>query len=194
VPLLPPEPNVCPQDLFDRPQEELAAGEGRRWRVLHTKPRQEKSLARQLHRSGVPFYLPLVARRLLVRGRVQSSYLPLFPGYLFLLGDAQERVAALATSRVVRTLEVPHQAGLWHDLRQVSRLIASGAPVTPEARLVPGDLVEIRSGVLAGLTGKVLRVASKTRFVVQVNFIQQGASVELEDFHLVALSGVGKVG
>jgi len=89
---------------------------------------------------------------------------------------------------------VPHQVGLWHDLGQVSRLIATGAPVTPEARLVPGDLVEIRTGVLAGLTGKVLRVASKNRFVVQVDFIQQGASVELEDFHLSALSHVGKVG
>src|SRR5262249_20586547 len=125
---------------------------------------------------------------------VKSSFVPLFPGYLFLLGDSQERVAALTTNRVVRALEVPHQGGLWHDLRQVSRLIASGSPVTPEARLVPGDLVEIRSVVLAGLTGKVLRVASKTRFVVQVDFIQQGASVELEDFHLAALSRVGKVG
>lgn len=39
----------------------------------------------------------------------------------------------------------------------------------------------IRTGPLAGLRGKVLNVLSGRRFVVQIDFIQQGASVLLED-------------
>jgi transcriptional antiterminator RfaH len=178
MPILAAEPNLFPEHLLDR--ETTPDTPERRWRVLHTLPRQEKSLARSLYKTGIPFYLPLIQRRLKVRGRVLTSHLPLFPGYVFLLGDAQQRYFALATNRVLHALEVADQQSLWRDLVQVQRLIASGAPVTPEERLVPGTCVEIRSGPLCGLRGKILRTASGQRFVVQVDFIQRGASVLLD--------------
>jgi transcriptional antiterminator RfaH len=189
MPILPAEPALLPEGLFgeDRPEGVSL----RRWRVLHTRPRQEKSLARQLHQGQIPFYLPLISQRRRMRGRVLTSHVPLFSGYLFLLADREERLAALATSRVVRALEVPDQEGLWRDLRQVHRLITSGLPVTPEERLAPGMPVAIRSGPLAGLKGKILRTASGRRFVVEVDFIHRGASVELEDFTLVGI-GAGR--
>src|SRR5689334_2395383 len=127
MPLLPPDPDRYPADLFAGGGVE--SDPGRVWRVLHTKPRQEKSLARQLYAAGIPYYLPLIRKRCLVHGRVAHSYLPLFPGYLFLLSDREGRVQALATNRVVRALDVGDQHGLSKDLSQVSRLIASGAPV-----------------------------------------------------------------
>ena len=171
MPILPPEPNTFPPDLFS--EENPAVRQGRVWWVLHTKPRQEKSLARQLVQVRVPFYLPLIEHRSRVRGRVQQTNVPLFPSYLFLLGERDERVTALATNRVVHTLEVPDQQMLWDDLIQVNRLIQTGAPITPEERLEPGALVEIKSGALAGLKGRILRAATGRRFVVQVNFIQR---------------------
>jgi transcriptional antiterminator RfaH len=191
MPPLPREPNVFPAGLLaDEAPPEL--GE-RSWWVLHTKPRQEKSLARQMLRAEVPFYLPLVPRRSLVRGRVLEAHVPLFPGYLFLLADRDERVTALATQRVVRSLAVADQPQLRHDLWQVHCLIAAGAPVTPEERLAPGDAVEIRAGPLAGLRGRIVRGASGRRFVVRVDFIQQGASVLLDDFHLVAVEAAEQI-
>lgn len=189
MPILAAEPNVYPEDLFGPVDGSGPRVEGRLWRVLHTRPRQEKGLARDLWQARVPYYLPLASRRMLIRGRPATSYLPLFPGYLFLLSSREEYLRALATRRVVRALEVGDQAGLADDLRQVHRLIASGLPVAAEARLVPGAVVEITSGPLAGLRGKILREASGRRFLVQVNFIQQGASVLLADYHLEALPG-----
>jgi transcription antitermination factor NusG len=185
MPFLPPEPNTFPQELFAEENPEVR--QDRQWWVLHTKPRQEKSLARQLLQSQVPFYLPLIERRSVIRGRVMQSQVPLFPGYLFLLGQRDERVTALATNRVVHALEVPDQGTLWDDLTQVHRLINTGAPITPEERLEPGAFVEISSGPLAGLKGRIIRAASGRRFVVQVNFIQRGASVLINDFNLIAI-------
>jgi transcriptional antiterminator RfaH len=173
---------MAPDDLLE--EGALRDVAGRLWWVLHTRPRQEKSLARQLHAGHVPFYLPVVSRRCRMRGRTMTSRVPLFPGYVFLLADAEERVAALATCRVARTIRVTDQERLWGDLRQIHRLISCGAPITSEERLVPGMPVEIRSGPLAGLKGKILRTASGRRFVVEVDFIQKGASVLLEDFML----------
>jgi transcriptional antiterminator RfaH len=186
MPLLAAEPNIYPPNLLVESAPEKP-GPDRQWLVLHTKPRQEKSLARQLLEVQVPFYLPIVQRRLLVRGRRLTSHVPLFAGYVFLLGNNEQRVTALTTNRVVRTLPVGDQEGLWRDLRQVNQLITSGAPITPEDRLVPGAAVEIRTGPLAGLRGKILRTASGRRFVVEVDFIQRGASVLLDDVCLSSL-------
>jgi len=183
MPILAAEPCWFPGPLFED-AEGLTDAE-RVWWVLHTRPRQEKSLARQLCVAQVPFYLPLVARRLRVRGRTMTSHVPLFGSYLFVLGNREERLAALTTNRVVQCLEVKDQEGLWQDLRQLWRLIGSGAPITPEDRLAPGMTVQITSGPLAGLKGTILRTATGRRFVVSVDFIQRGASVLLDDFVLV---------
>jgi transcriptional antiterminator RfaH len=178
MPVLAAEPDQFPEDLFadERPPH---AGE-RLWWVLHTRPRQEKSLARVLHEAKIPFYLPVIPRQLQVRGRRLTAHIPLFPGYVFLLGDRNERHKALTTHRVVRTLDVPEPERLWEDLRQIRRLIDTGAPIMPEDRLAPGMLVEIRRGPLAGIKGRIIRTATGRRFVVQIDFIQRGASVLLD--------------
>lgn len=188
MPMLAPEPNVFPDALFE---DNVGAASERGWFVLHTRPRQEKALARHLFENQVPFYLPLITRRNLIRNRVLESHVPLFAGYVFLLAGREERTLALTSNRVVNTLPVADQPRLWHDLTQIYRLIRSGAPVTPEERLEPGDPVEIRHGPLAGLRGVILKEASGRRFVVQVDFIQRGASVLLEDCNLIPLDAAG---
>ncbi len=184
MPILSAEPDRYPADLFDGSAPTAA---GRAWYVLHVRPRQEKSLARQLHAAGVPHYLPSVPRSSRIRNRVFTAHVPLFPGYLFLFADRDERITALASNRVVHTLEVHDQPRLWDDLRQVHRLLGTGVPVTAESRLAPGTPVEITTGPLAGLCGTVVRTASGRRFVVRVDFIHQGASVLLEDCALLPL-------
>jgi transcriptional antiterminator RfaH len=186
MPLLAAEPNVFPADLFEESLSTAPAD--RRWWVLHTRPRQEKALARQLLEHQVAFYLPIIAKRLHLRGRNLTSHVPLFPGYVFLLATSEQRLTVLTTNRVAHTLAVTDQAVLFRDLRQIYRLIASGAAVTPEDRLGPGSLVEINSGPLAGLKGKITRTASGRRFIVEVDFIHRGASVLLDDHCLTASS------
>lgn len=182
MPVLTAEPCMFPDDLFDN--AELPEAADRQWSAIHTRPKQEKALARQLGQSQTPFYLPVEARQWRSRNREMTSYMPLFPSYVFVFANPDERIAALATRRIVQSLEVAEQETLWDDLRQISRLISSGAPITREARAVPGTVVEIRNGPLAGLRGTVIRSAAGRRFVVQVDFIQQGASVLLDDCDL----------
>ena len=192
MPVLPSEPCLYPDDLL----EELAQSQSaeRVWWVLHSRPRQEKSLARQLLEKRLPFYLPVNPRRSHIRGRAMTSHVPLFPGYVFLHGTGDERVSALTTSRVVRVLEVFDQQRLWQDLKQVHRLLASGAAVRPEERLLPGVRVVISSGPLAGMSGKIIRSASGRRFMVEVDFIQVGASVELDESTLDAVVPAAGIG
>jgi transcription antitermination factor NusG len=176
MPLLPLEICLYPDDLFTRPLESA----DQVWWVLHTRPRTEKALARQLLAHEIPFYLPLHERRWQSRGRSLSSHLPLFPGYVFLHGDPQARRQALETNLVAGVLPVSEQAALLTDLIRVQRLIEAGTPLTPEERLEPGTPVEIVSGPLMGLHGTILRRGKRLKFLVAVHFLQQGVSVEVE--------------
>jgi transcription antitermination factor NusG len=182
MPVLGAETEWFPEALFE--EANTAPPPGHCWWVYHVRPRQEKSLARELLKRQVPFYLPLVSRRWRSRDRLLTSYVPLFAGYVFSRSDQEGRLAALTTQRIVRSLDVVDQDQLWHDLRQIQRLLVSGAPVSPESRLTPGTPVEIRSGPLMGLKGKIIRSASGRRFLVAVDFIGRGASVLLDDFVL----------
>ncbi|MHC4401900.1 MAG: transcription termination/antitermination NusG family protein [Planctomycetota bacterium] len=181
MPVLHEEISLYPEWLLDEQDQDAA---GRQWWVLYTKARQEKSLARDLVGYEVPFYLPLVRKNSAHRGRKITSHLPLFPGYVFLCGSEQDRVQALTTNRISRVLNVSDSEGLRRDLCQIHRLITADEPLTVEARLSAGSRVRVRFGPLAGVEGSVLSRRGATRLVVSVDFLQQGASVEIDDFML----------
>ena len=182
MPILSAEPNIYPLNLlenieFCHPTEEQQAT----WWVFYTRPRQEKSLARDLLHLQIPFYLPLVSRRLLIRSRPIRTYVPLFAGYVFAYGSDANRVRALSTRRVAQVYGCPDSLELQNDLRNIQRLIESNRPLTVESRLQPGDRVRIRSGPFADLDGTICRRKNQTRLVVWVNLLQQGVSLEIDD-------------
>jgi len=115
-----------------------------------------------------------------VGGRVRTAHSPLFPGYLFLRGDDDDRVAALESNLVARSLPVDDQERLEPSLTAVLHLMLADLPLHPENRIGPGTLVEIIDGPLAGLTGQVVRRGKALRFVVEVELLQRGVSVEIE--------------
>ena len=186
MPLLPSQNDLFPPDLLDAPA--LRAGQDARWVAFYTLSRREKDLMRKLEAGSIPFYGPLVRRRLKAAGgRTRSSYVPLFPGYVFSLVDDDSRRAALATNTISRWLPVSDPERLVADLRNIHQLIVSDRPLTPEARLEPGQPVRVRSGALAGLEGVVVRRKGEERLVIAVQFLNQGVSIELEDVDLERL-------
>ena len=184
MPILREEASLYPETLLDDPLLDIA---DRHWFALYTKARQEKSLAREMLKLRVPFYLPLVKKTNICRGRKRLSLSPLFGGYIFLFAAEEERVRCLATNRISRVLTVEQPEQLVFDLRQFRQLIDAGAPLTIEARLAPGRRVRVRHGAFAGLEGTVLKRRGETRLLVAVNFLQKGASVEIDDFLLEPL-------
>ena len=187
MPILPAETALFPDDVLDQPAGRTAGSE---WRVLHTKPRQEKGLARDLLARAVPYFLPTIRRPHRSAGRIRVAEVPLFDGYVFLRADRDQYLDALGTRRVVRALLVPDQAKLVSDLRRLHALLGLGRSVERERELRAGQLVEITTGPLVGLRGTVVRAATGTRFVVAVDFIRQGASVTCEGMALRPLGPV----
>jgi transcription antitermination factor NusG len=184
MPILAEQPCLYPEYLLVDPTAIELEGppSERNWWVIYTKSRQEKSLARDLLGYRIPFYLPQIPRDHLARGRRVRTHVPVFPGYVFLFGSPDERVGALRTNRTSRILPVSAQDELLRDLRQLANLISLGAPLSVEQRLSPGRLVRIRRGSLAGFEGTVFQRRGSNRLMVAINFLQQGVSIEINDF------------
>lgn len=180
MPILERETDLYPEDLFER--EGLGEDRDHRWWACFTRSRREKEMMRKLLALGVPFYGPLVPQsRRSPSGRLRTAYLPLFANYVFVYGDGSARYAALTTNCVSRTIEVGDGAGLFRDLRQVRSLIATGAPLTVERQLETNHRVRVRTGAFQGLEGTVIKRQGKARLLISVDFLQQGASLTLED-------------
>ena len=183
MPILPSEPSLFPPDLFTAEDSEV----GRHWYVLRTKPRQEKSLARELLAREIPFYLPLIPHTRSSGGRRTKSFLPMFTSYVFLRGTDDERVLALTTNRIIQTLPVDEPDQLTADLDRVQRLIELDVPLSVESQLSKGQLVRIKSGLFEGFEGVIIRRVKKYRLQIAVNYLQQGVSVEIDDSAVEAL-------
>jgi transcription antitermination factor NusG len=179
MPILAQEPSVFPNNLFSG---SVTADSNRCWWAVYTKPRQEKSLARQLVQLEVPFFLPLIAKTNLIKGRKVKSFLPLFSSYLFMYGTEQERASAFGTDRILQTLQVPDQDKMTVDLQNVHRAIENGEALSVEARLQPGQRVRVKTGALMGVEGEVLSRRGEDRLVIAVRFLQQGVSIVINDF------------
>ena len=184
MPILAAEPSLYPHNLLEDPP---AADGERQWWALYTRSRQEKSLARQLYAMEVPYYLPLVPRASLIKGRKVKSLLPLFGSYVFMYASDTERIEALSTQRVAHLFRAPDSQRLTRDLRNVYSLIANGAPLTVEARLDAGQRVRVKSGSLMGIEGTVVARRGEDRLVVAVEFLQQGVSILISDFQVEPL-------
>ena len=182
MPILKQEPSIFPETLLDSSGDALG-NDG--WWAMYTLARREKELARRLRAMEIPHYCPLVRKRSRSPGgRVRESFVPLFPGYVFVRGAEQERYLALTTNCISRCLEVAEGPQLARELAQIHRLIESCELVVPESRLEPGRRVRVRSGPMMGMEGTVIRRQGKEWFVIAVDFLQRGASIKLEDFQL----------
>jgi len=194
MPILPPQPDHFPADLFGRDREAVAGGSivpttgPAAWLAFATRSRREKELIRCLRAAGIPHCCPLVTRQQRSpAGRVRRSQLPLFPGYVFACVDHDQRLAALKSNTISQTIPVADPLTLLTDLAAIDQLVNAGRPMTPEARIEPGERVCIRSGLLRGHEGTVIRRRGEDRLVLAVRFLNQGVSVELGDFDVEKL-------
>ena len=184
MPILPAEPDCNPPDLWERSASLCAKAEAV-WLCLHTRPQQEKATARELRQAGVAYYLPQVKRESRTpQGRKIRSIVPLFPGYVFLKGDHNDRLVALRGNRLVNVLEIVDQEGLARDLQQIHTMLSSGLAVAEEPTVPVGATVRIATGPLTGVVGKVIRRGKRDHFVASVHFLGRGATVELQDWQV----------
>ncbi len=70
---------------------------------------------------------------------------------------------------------------LIEDLRRIRMMLDKGADVRPEPKPLIGRTAIVKRGAMTGLKGTITKVDNQHRLTVLVNFMQQGASVVVDE-------------
>ena len=148
--------------------------------MAHTKPRQEKAFAHDLRRERIAYFLPLIEKLTIIRGRRFTPFLPLFPGYVFVCGSDEDRYECYARNRVATMIPVADQEELVGELVQIQRALDADAPVDPWPYLKRGRRCRVTAGPFAGIEGIISRRKDVTRLVLAVETLGQAVAMEID--------------
>jgi transcription antitermination factor NusG len=135
----------------------------------------------------IEHYLPLYqVRRKWRNGLTVTVDLPLFPGYLFVRIERDERVRVLETPSVLSFVEGAGAKPVSLPESEIAAL-RTGLRLRhaePHPLLTVGQRARIRSGALAGMEGVVVRKKNSLRVVLTMDMIMQSVSVEVDGAEL----------
>ncbi len=151
-----------------------------RWYVAHTRPRSEKRVAEFCTDRGFNHFLPLHASVRNYPGKRLVFFKPLFPGYVFLEVFPYQAMEVRLCRHVARLLEPGDQAEFAAQLEDIRIALQSEREVRLAPNITEGRRVQIRSGPMRGLEGRVLRRQGITEVVLRLDFIGQAAAVRVE--------------
>ena len=161
----------------------------RKWYAVFTYPQHEKSVARQFAARDIESFLPTYETIHLWKNRQRMRLvLPLFPSYLFVHIDSTQRTKVLQSSGVLQIVGNSKQSIALPDPE--IEFLRSGFckhRVEPFRELVVGQTVRIKSGIMQGVQGTLVKRNSNMRFVLTLSLINQHASVlvNAEDLELI---------
>jgi len=181
MPILNEEPDLYPENLLSQP--EIVVPDSN-WYAIYTLSRREKELMRRLRAQKIAHYGPMVPKRTRSpKGRVRTSFVPLFTGYVFVLGTEEDRYNTVATGCISKCLPVNDPDQLVRDLAKIRLLEEFGEDVQAEIRPTVGQKARIVRGPLKEreLVGTITQVNSQHRLTIMVNFLQQGASITVDE-------------
>ena len=180
MPILRKEDDIFPSNLLEN--EAILTDEDRKWWCIYTLSRREKDLMRKLTSLEIPHYGPMIPKRYRSPNvRLRTSYVPLFPNYVFMWGDEDDRYQAMTTNCISKCNPINERERLVKDLRQIFHVVDAGTALTPESRLEPGNRVRVRTGPFMGYEGTVIRREGKTRLLLSLHFLEQGVSMEMDE-------------
>ena len=153
------------------------------WTLAYCKPRQEKSLARDLCRLEVPYFLPMILHEKMSGGRRRRTLELMFNSYLFFAGEESERLAVLKTNRLLHLVEIDpaSQSTFRREIHSLElALSAASSEIELHPQLVTGKRVLITGGPMKGAEGVILKAESLTKLWIGVTLMGSGANVEID--------------
>ena len=153
-----------------------------KWYAIYTRPRSEKQVHQRLTESGVETYLPMQKTIRQWSDRKKIVEKPLLSSYLFVKTSPKQFPLVYNTYGVVKFVSfegqpVPIPQKQIDNLRL---LIDSNAEIEVSSEnFAKGDNVEVVSGALVGLTGELIKIGTRNRFVVRIDRLDQNLILKI---------------
>ena len=169
--------------------ERVPEGHGRaNWYALYTCARHEKRVAEQIKRRSFPCFLPLYRSVRRWKDRRKELDLVLFPGYVFVRLALENKLRVLELPGVVRLVSFNGQPTPLSaaEMETLQNRLSSDLRIEPHPYLRKGRRVRVRSGVMQGLEGIVVRRNDRCRIVFSIDLIMRSVAVEVDEADLEA--------
>ncbi|MGA3165453.1 MAG: UpxY family transcription antiterminator [Terriglobia bacterium] len=155
---------------------------GPSWYALYTRAQHEKVVAQALSSKGFEILLPLYRAVHRWKDRSKQLALPLFPGYVFILGGLDRRLEIVSTPGLHTYVTVGGRPAPipGAEIEAVKRTVLECACVEPYPFLKSGDWVRVTRGPLEGIEGVLVRKKNQFRLVLSVQLLQQAVAVEVD--------------
>jgi transcription antitermination factor NusG len=157
-----------------------------RWFAIYTGFRKEKAVKELLDRKKIHSYLPLQGFRREYGRKVTHVELPLINCYLFVKITTHQYVPVLETEYVHTfvkfsrdLISIPEQEITWLKRILEDETIVSELIEDPSS-FEEGDKVEVLSGRLAGLQGRLLHKHGKQSFMVEFKAVGQSLNLTID--------------
>ncbi len=161
----------------------------RQWYAVYTVPRNEKSVAKHFELRQIEHFLPTyeTVRNWKNRQRVKVI-LPLFPAYIFVCIDRSDRARVLQSPGVLQIVGNSREPRpLPRSEIEFLRSDFCRQRAEPCQEFVVGQKVRVRTGVMRGIEGVLIRKNNSLRFVLTLSLINQHAAIEVQAQDLEAL-------
>ena len=162
------------------------------WYALYTKSRAEKKVLASLGQLGIEAYLPMhnVLRRW--SDRKKWVEMPLISRYLFVRICLKQYDSVLQSNFIVSYVRFEGKAATIPDkqidfLKLLLKQNDIDLEITQE-KFETGQLIEVTSGPLIGLQGKLMETKGKNKLAVELEQLGYSALVEIkaEDVRIVS--------
>lgn len=152
------------------------------WFAVWTRSRHETAVRSQLLERGVETFLPTVPRWSRWKDRRKRIDWPLFPGYCFVRVAPEDSLLVRKCHGVVSIIAADGRPAPIPDreIEDIRALVESDLQYDPCPLVREGDRVQVVSGPLRGVTGRLVRKGAHARLVLSVDLIGQGVSVEVD--------------
>ena len=149
-----------------------------RWYAVYVKSRYEKKTFKLLEEMHIETYLPLVSKLKQWSDRRKMVEEPLFKSYIFVRTDMKNYFDILNTPGVVRFVcfegkPVPVPENQLLAVKAYIGEYSDDDDLGQYQDLHEGQMVEIITGPMRGLTGRLMSVRGKRRLVVNIEVVGQ---------------------
>ena len=155
------------------------------WYVLQAKPKNELKVFNQLVNKEIEVYLPLIDTIRYWSDRKKKIQVPLFPGYLFVYGNSDERYRAISnTYGALKYVmyQKRHAVISENEISYIKLSLQEPERVKIEdANLIEGDFVEITHGIFKGLKGFIVQLRGNYKLMVSIVEMNTTFSVQLSN-------------
>ena len=154
-----------------------------RWFAVYTNFKREKLVNKMLKQKGIESYLPLKNITRQYNRKIRHQQLPLISCYLFVKITKDEYISVLETEHILKFIRIGRNllSVKEEEIEVIKKVTGEGLPIKVDVKSYSeGDLVEVISGNLVGMKGRLVSIDGKKQFSVDLNSLGYALNVAID--------------